>query len=60
VRGKRSRVRIELRRKDGRLLVIARGRINPRAEESSKHRLADGSIYAATTLRRALLDFGSP
>jgi D-alanyl-D-alanine carboxypeptidase/D-alanyl-D-alanine-endopeptidase (penicillin-binding protein 4) len=58
VAGKRTRVTVDLERRDGRLVVIARGRINPRSDVRYKRRLADGSLSAASTLQRALTDYG--
>jgi D-alanyl-D-alanine carboxypeptidase/D-alanyl-D-alanine-endopeptidase (penicillin-binding protein 4) len=60
VGGKRkTRITVDSARgRDGRLVVIVRGRINERADARINRRLGDGSICAAATLRRALEDFG--
>jgi D-alanyl-D-alanine carboxypeptidase/D-alanyl-D-alanine-endopeptidase (penicillin-binding protein 4) len=59
VTGKRTRISVDLARaRDGRLVVITRGRINARSDTRIRRRLGDGSLSAAATLRRALADFG--
>ena len=58
VPGRRTRLRLDAYRRDGKFVVVAKGRINPKADVKLKEHLGDGSLYAAATLRRALLDYG--
>jgi D-alanyl-D-alanine carboxypeptidase/D-alanyl-D-alanine-endopeptidase (penicillin-binding protein 4) len=59
VRGKRSRLRIDSRRRDDQLIITVRGRISEdRGEYAEARRLGDGALYAAAALRAALEDFG--
>jgi len=60
VAGKKTRLRFDQRRdRDGvRLVVTVSGRINDRSDALARRRIPDATLYAAATLRRALLDRG--
>ena len=58
VSGRRTRLRLDAYRRDGKFVVVAKGRINPKADVKLKEHLGDGALYAAATLRGALLDYG--
>ncbi len=58
VHGKRSRLKIDVGRHDGQIVVTVRGRIaDNRGDYVESRRLADGALLAAVTLRQALADF---
>lgn len=59
VHGKRSRLRFDVRRDAAdRLVVVVKGRVNDRSDTVVRRRLGDGALFAAATLRGALVDFG--
>jgi D-alanyl-D-alanine carboxypeptidase/D-alanyl-D-alanine-endopeptidase (penicillin-binding protein 4) len=57
---KKTRLAIDVRRDlhGDRLIVSVRGRVNEKSDARVRRRLADGALYAAAALRRALADFG--
>ncbi|MSP60602.1 MAG: D-alanyl-D-alanine carboxypeptidase/D-alanyl-D-alanine-endopeptidase [Myxococcales bacterium] len=59
VANKRTRLQFDMRRDSAdRMVVIVKGRVNPRRDAVVRRRLSDGSLFAAATLRGALIDFG--
>ncbi len=55
----RTRLNFDVRRDSAdRLVVIVKGRVNPRSDTVVRRHLGDGALFAAATLRGALVDAG--